>query len=534
MGLADTFVADPPVPGGLAASFVPDVAPVSLSPLETFGAQAVNVFGAGPAIAGAIGAVQGHDYAASRDAYAQMLAQAEQDNPLSSKAGRITSLLPETVIGGAAGKLVAPAVKAFSTAARLGKTASAAAGGVVGGAGFGAAGEVGKGLSAGKDAGDIALDALEGGLTGGALGGVLGGAAHKVGEFLGKAGEREVAGLVPEIAEGAGAKAAKRLAKNRENIVEVLKTEPTLLAASRRGALEALPVFKSKLEEIGGKLDPLYKQIDAATGGVSVRELVGHLDSEIKSLNKTPLNEAYSGGLQKIRDSILDAWAPAMRDAEKVAADLRAQGITRIPASLTPQDVLVPTQAVRKLTTQLQTRAVGVADGLHPSEAAKAKAEFAVIVKGFLDSHLDAGGAKALGLAEAVKAIREINKKYSAVAQMLEAVEQRSVKEATAGGTKTIARDILHRGSMIGAGVAAITGHPLAALGSLASHQIIDHLPALAKAADSRVAHIQRLAEAGNPQALKLIRSVQAARQVGTAGAGAAGSSLTTTMGAEQ
>lgn len=532
MGLADSFMAEPH--NELAASFQPEVAPVSLTPFETFAGQAVNIFGAGPAIAGGIGALEGKDYAASRDAYAEMLRQAGEDNPLSSKAGRIASLVPEAVIGSAVGKLAAPAVKAFSTLARLGETGSAIAAGAAGGAGYGAAAEAGKGLSEGKGAGEIAVDALEGAGGGAVLGGALGGAAHKVATFLKGAGEREVAGLVPEITEGAGAKVTKRVAKNREEIVAVLKSEPELLAASRRGAAEALPVFKSKLEEIGGKLDPLYKRIDAATGGVSVKELVGHLDTQIKDLAKTPLNEVYSGGLQKIRDSILDAWAPAMKDAERVAADLRAQGITRIPASLQPQDVLVPTQAVRKLTTQLQTRAVGVAEGLNPGETAKAKAEFASIVKGFLDSHLDAGSAKAPGLADAVKAIREINKKYSAVAQMLEAVEQRGIKEASGQGSKTIAKDILHRGSMIGAGVAALSGHPLAAVGSLASHQVLEHLPALAKAADSRVAHIQRLAEAGNPQALKLVRNIQRAREVGTAGAGAAGSMLTTTLGADQ
>jgi len=524
--------------GGLPAGWSLDELapePPEISPLRTVALNATNVFGAAPAISGAISAIGGGDYASARDAYQQQIDQANEQNPISSWVGKGISLVPETVLGGAVGKVASVGAKAFGVGARLAEAApltQSIVKGAIGGAGYGAASAGGEALSHGQD---VLPAAGEGALGGAAAGGALGAIFHGAGELFKRAPASDERNLLRGVAEGEGTsgsatpKVKKLLANQQKNVIDTLRADPELLRASRKPAIEAAPVFRGKLEAVGEQLDPAYKIIDEKTGGVSVRGLVEHLDGEIADLAKDPLNEVYSNGLAKIRDSLLDAWAPKIKEGQAVIQSLKAQGITKIPPSVIPSDVYVPTQKLRQVVTKLQTRAVDVINGLNPGESSKAKAEFAAILKDYLDSHLDAAAVDKAGEA-AVAHIKQLNKTYSALATMTKAIDQRAWKEQTGSVSgRGLVKNLLGHGTVTGAVVGAVSGHPVTALGALAAHQAVEHLPGAAAYANSKLAAVARAAQAGNPNALRLLKVAQFAKQVGTAGAGAVGSSVATT-----
>lgn len=508
---------------------------------STFAAKMFNPFGLGPVVTGLTAKLQGHDYATARDEARRQLGLAEEENPIAAKAGGVASIGSEMALGGVLGKVAGAGAKGlgFATSLRLGSPlATSVAKGVAGGAAYGAAGGAGEALSEGRD---VLPAALHGGAVGGLLGGVVGGVAHGIGKAFKGAGAKAEQDMLQGVAQGEGTlgsatvKTKKLMANIKPNILLTLREDPLLLKASRKLATEAEPVFRTKLEELGSKLDPLYQHVDQATGGVSVRGLVDHLDAEIRELAKQPLSEVYTNGLAKIRDSLTEAWAPGWKAANKTVDDLIAQGIpkVRIPKNLLPADVLVPTREARKVVTQLQTRATDVLGGLTPGETAKAKAEFAAVLKDYLDSHLDVAGGKSALAEQSVKAIRELNKRYSAVATMLSAIQQRGWKEATGSVTgKGLAGGLLKKGTLIGAGAMAMHGNIPGAIGSLAMHQVVDHLPQMVRGGNAKLAQLAALAEQGNPGALKILAAVQQGRRAGLVGSGAVGSNVATTMGA--
>lgn len=518
-----------------------DEAPVEqISPLKTIALNATNVFGAAPAIYGAGQAlVNGADYAQARDQYQQQIDTANEQNPISKWIGKGISLVPETVLGGAVGKVASVGAKAAGLGAKLAEAApltQSIVKGAIGGAGYGAASAGGEALSHGQD---VLPAAGEGALGGAAAGGTLGAIFHGAGELFRKAPGRDETNLLRGVAEGEGTsgsatpKVKKLLANQQKAVIDTLRNDPELLRASRKPAAEAAPIFRNKLEQVGEQLDPAYKIIDEKTGGVSVRGLVDHLDGEIAELAKDPLNEVYSSGLAKIRDSLLDAWAPKIKEGQQVIQQLKAQGITKIPPSVIPPDVYVPTQKLRQVVTKLQTRAVDVINGLNPGESSKAKAEFAALLKDYLDSHLDAAAVDKAGEA-AVAHIRQLNKQYSALATMVKAIDQRAWKEQTGSVSgRGLVKNLLGHGTVTGAFVGAVSGHPVTALGALAAHQAMEHLPAAAAFANSKLAALSRAADAGNPNAIRLLHNLQFAKQLGTAGAGSAGSSVTTTAASQ-
>jgi hypothetical protein len=509
---------------------------------EAFGIEAQNLFGAGPLIHGVISKLGGGDFSAARaDRQADLEAlENDEEHPWARRAGKLAALGAETLAGGAVGKVVSAGAKAAGIAAKLAPWAEAnpvmarVLEGIGGGAAYGAASGAGEAASKGED---ILPSAARGAAAGGALGGVVGGAFGALGKALKGAPERESEDLLRGVSHGTGESgsatvtARKLVDRDKQDILATLRSDPELTKAVQGPAKEALPVLQNRLEEVGSKLDPRYDIVDKVTGGVSVQNLVNVLNDEIATLRKTPLNEQYIKAVEDIRDSALRAWAPEM--SEHVAANERLTAMGLTPRAEVP-DVMVPTRDVRAMVTRLQTRGSQVINPLNPGEAAQMKADMAGMMKGFIDSHLDLAAEHSPEAKMAVDGIRALNDTYSALKNMYKAVEQRGWKEQT--GSKSLGghlASLFHGGGTAGALLMAAHGNIPGAAASLVAGHVVPKLPVAVRAGNSLLAQIQRGVEAGSPKAIALMKAIQAARTVGTAGAGAVGAAASGTL-AEQ
>ena len=163
-------------------------APPEESAGRSFALQATNVFGAAPVISGVIRKLtEGIPYSQGRDEYQAQIDAAKEQHPTASTIGSVASLVPETIIGGAVGKVAGAAGKAAGLAAKAAPFIEAhplitkALEGAVGGAAYGAASGAGSAASHGQDVLPAAAESAAGGAV---VGGVLGGAAAKVGDII--------------------------------------------------------------------------------------------------------------------------------------------------------------------------------------------------------------------------------------------------------------------------------------------------------------------------------------------------------------
>lgn len=543
MPLPAGFIPDAPEPaaGGLPPGFVPDAPEATertFSAPETFGLNAANLFGAGPAVYGALkyiqsGAQEG-SYTKARDELQGEIDATDQsdEHPWARRAGKLAAMVGETVVGGGVGKAVGLAAKGAGAVAKLAPWAvenpviAKALQGAASGAAYGAASGAGTAASKGEDV----VEGARGGVAGGALlGGALGGVAGAAGKLLRGAPEAEAENLLRGVTQGDGLhggstlKAKKLVDRQSEAIVDTLRSDPELRAVAVKPAKEALPVFQQRLEQVGSKLDPHYDVVDKVTGGVSVHNLVNTLDDEIARLAKDPLNEQYIAAVNDIKQSVLKAWAPDLEKISHSQGKLAQMGI-ETPLRLQPEDVMVPTREVRKMVTRLQTRGSQVINPLNPGEASKMKADMATMLKGFIDSHLDVAAEQSPQAAAAVSSIYDINRTYSALKTMTKAIEDRAWKESTGSTSGTgYLKQLFGHGGIAAAAPLAMAGHLPAAAAALVSGALVPKIPAAARAANSMLANLQRAAQAGNPRALRVLASLRTAQQIGTAGAGQAG-----------
>ena len=194
---------------------------------RSFALQATNVFGAGPVISGVLRKLtEGIPYAQGRDEYQAQIDAAKQQHPTASTIGSVASLIPETVLGGAAGKAVGAGAKALGVARTFANpVVDAAVHGAVAGAGYGAATQAGSAASHGED---VLPAAGVGALGGAALGGVLGAAGGKIAQVAGR---------------GAPAVAAAAAPAEVDPLIAQLRTildNPKTSALSRKAAQDAL------------------------------------------------------------------------------------------------------------------------------------------------------------------------------------------------------------------------------------------------------------------------------------------------------
>lgn len=529
--------------GGSEWSVVPETPPRTFSGPETFGLNAANLFGAGPAVYSALKYIaEGDPYKKSAAAEAARAdyqgaldtTEADDEHAWARRAGKLAAIGGETAIGAGAGALVGAGARAVGLASKIAPWAEAnpliakVLSGAASGGAYGAASGAGTAASKGQDVGE---EALKGAGVGAALGGALAGVAGGARKLLKGAPEREEADLLRGITNGTGEfggatpTAKKIIQRDREDIIATLRSDPELRAVVSGPAKLAEPVLKQRLEQVGSKLDPLYDVVDRATGGVSMHGLVNTIDDEIQRLGRTPLNELYVNALKDIKQSAIKAWAPDLERISESQAKLGALGI-ETPLRLQPQDAMVPTRDVRAMVTRLQTRGSQVINPLNPGEASQMKADIAGFMKSnVIDAHLDIAAQQGPEVAQAVDAIRGINTTYSALKNMTKAIEQRAQKEGTGsvslGGNL---KQLLTHGAGGASAAMLLHGNLPGAATTAAGALLASQAPKIARGVNTSLATLQRAAEAGNPKARALLDTLTNLRKVGTAGAGHVGS----------
>lgn len=301
---------------------------------ETIGRNAVNLFGAGPAVSGAFQAIaNGRKYEEGRDETRRHLQEANEQNPIAGYVGKGIALGGETLLGGALGKAVSIGAKLTGAAealspvmARLGSTGGAIAKGALGGAAYGAAGSAGSALSEGRD---VLPAAAEGAATGGALGGALGGVAHKIGQaFEGAVGSQNesivrgaseralprkqsaLADLIEkELPAGAKSKvsASDVIQENRDLLKGFRSADPETVAAAREATL-------AKVDELDVGKGAKYAQVDKALGGgAPARAAIDDLENKAATETEAPWKKVLTDKV----DSLKQQWSSISTDEAK-------------------------------------------------------------------------------------------------------------------------------------------------------------------------------------------------------------------------
>lgn len=510
MGLADSFKEDANQPASLAASFTEDAEPMQYTPLETFGLHATNVFGAGPAIQAAVNSVlRGGSYDQWREAFKKAQGESEEQNPRAALAGKVTSIVPETILGGAAGKAIAGGAKLAGIAGRTSAFATKspilanAIEGALAGAGYGAAGGAGEALSNDTDVlSGAAKGVLPGAVAGGAFGAVAGGISKLAKSAATKADEA----LIKSVT-GEGKAAAELTPEAKDEILSLIRSDPEVRSALAKPAAQAEKAILSRAESVAEKIKPLTSEVDKVTGGISLGKFSRAIDEEIASLSKTPLREAERKSLDEARNSILTAWGgdavQALQSNEaKESKVLRDALINKLDR------VRVPSENFVKLQTEIA------------ADSGKGKDYIASVVKKAIDDHLAEAATKSPEISSVVDQINSLGKQESLLRMIGDAAGKKTEKEAHSGLDKLIGI-FTHHGP-VGAGLALATGHPLPALALAA--------PAAAKKGTEFLAYIAREAAAGNPKAIRALKAAQAARSIGTAGAARIGQSQSSTL----
>ena len=338
MGATDA----PPAAGGggltlqqLEAMGATDEAPAEQYSIpETIGRNAVNLFGAGPAVSGAFQAIANNrPYEEGRDETRRHLEEANAQHPIAGYVGKGVALGAETLLGGVAGKALSVGAKLTGAAealspvlTKLGSTGTSIAKGALGGAAYGAAGSTGEALSEGKD---VLPAAATGAATGGVLGGALGGVAHKIGEafggaeaaqnesFVRGASERALprkqsalADLIEkELPAGAKSKvtAGEVLQENRDILKGFRSADPETVQAAQQAVLE-----KADSYEIGKAAK--YEQVDKALGGgAPARAAIDDLENKAATETEAPWRKVLTDKV----DSLKRQWSSVSTDEAK-------------------------------------------------------------------------------------------------------------------------------------------------------------------------------------------------------------------------
>lgn len=370
----------------------------------------------------------------------------------------------------------------------------------------------GLGSSEATDVGGIAKDIG----VGAALGGAGGAVAHGVGVGIGRAlGGAEEAGsrqAVKGIVAGEGKAPPASMALTRklidnENVPGLLREDVngTTLAREAYKPAEAIqPLVEAKQAEIGKGLDEIYDKADAASGGVKVSDLVKHYDSQIAELGKSPINESEVRSLEKVRDSVLKAWAPDLGAALKTEEAANPAVRTAILKSL---DASVPSKEVRALATKLQSQ--GATDETNPALATQIRQRLGSVTRDFVNGHV----GNVLG-ADDRAALEGLNARMSASYAVQNALDDRAIKESAGrisqkGGLETL---LGHGATAASVGMLAHGNIPAAAATFLAP-KVIAQLPRAGRFATTQAARaneillsIRHAASMGNPWAQSQIR----------------------------
>lgn len=461
-----------------------DLSPQQFTPVETFGMQATNVFGAGDIVGAAVNSVlrgKGwQDYQKWKDSFKQSREVAVAENPRAAMAGSVAAIVPEMALGGAVGKAVQAGSKAVGLASKIAPWAEAnpiiskVLSGGMSGAGYGAASGAGEAASTGED---MLSGAVSGAGAGAFVGGAVGG----------------VFGTFSKIFRGAGDRADDAVIKSigrvddtvRKDVLSIVRADKPLQKLIAKDAMAAGEAAAHRVDEVVAKFEPEFQRLEGK--GVDALDISKAFADEISALSKTPLKERAVKELESVSDSVLKTLAHG-KDATK------AEGRT-----VSFKDI------------------AGVIDELATGGGKRAERS-ADIFRTLRDKAFSSLDGEAKEAANAIKRLEGEKKALTAISDALKG------KPESDGGIHKIISLFTHHGP-VGAGLALAAGHPIPAAVLAA--------PASKRAADSALAMLQREAAAGNPKAIALLKSAGIIRKVGTAGAASVGATQNGTI-AEQ
>jgi len=504
-------VADPkfdPEPQGFAAVDNPqfDAEPEQIGAGETFAQNLTNVFGGGPALVAAVNYVtRGIPYEQTREAYKQRMSQAAEQNPRAALAGKVASIVPETILGGAVGKAVGAGAKVAGLAERAAPFVKAnplitsILEGGLGGAGYGAASGAGEALSEG---GDVGSGALKGAAGGAAVGGAFGVLTGGIAKAAKGAVERADSALVPGVTDAIAG-------KERSEVVSALRKDSELRKIASKPTAEALQGLEERASGLKGRADELIAQIDAKTGGLPIGKFAAAIDKEVETLGRTPLREQYAKALETVKDSALKAWVP-----EDLSALIGSPAAKESKTGLM-ENLLKRRDAAPIPVAKLEELTRDVTANLKAPEEVKSHVEN--ILRSVRDAHLLDSVTKNPEIKSAADQLRDLDRDFNIISTITGTLKSRP---EGAGGLEKLISMLTH--GPLGAAVELASGHPVKAAFTAAKP--------LAKKGTELLAWLQREAANGNQKAIRAIKAAEAARTVGTAASGVVGSAQSGTL----
>jgi hypothetical protein len=264
----------------------------------------------------------------------------------------------------------------------------------------------GVGSSDSTNAGDLAREALVGGATGAALGA----AGSKIfGRYAGTAVERHAKHIAEDVTQGSNMVNKRRFAQVQELAADVFDQDKPLRKALGDPE-KALDMIGDRLGTYGKQTVPLYQKVDQAYRPMMVSEVTAPIDAEIARYAAEPGKETIASALGRIKDNF-------------VAATTRGQAT---PNLSTP----VPTQLVRRWTSNLLSEADSTMGSLAETERYQVKDQLHKVADGILKDHLEAAAQAAPGARDAVGELRELNKKLTVLIKAKDVIGIRAVKES--------------------------------------------------------------------------------------------------------
>jgi hypothetical protein len=400
--------------------------------------------------------------------------------------------------GGLATAVAAPAVapvRAAQTAAP--NLLRAVASSARTGAGYGALGAAGSSQATTPQG--LIDDTVTGTATGAGLGAGLTTAARAVGATAGALSRSSRAKLAKDatgdLLGSTGGKTKKAIARDRDDVADVILNDPEIAVAIRKPASKALPVVEKKLEAELSRRSPAYATVEQALP-ITPSKVLSQLDDRIAAAEKEPLNDDVVGELQAVRDSLAKTWgAPAAGAAG-------------------PEKAIAVTD-LRRALSNAQKRSVGTGDA---TQARRMRGEVTRSLDEILNGHLDEAAKVSDDAAAAVDEIRDMNRRYSALRRIEDHLHVRADAEGGKGRLSPLVKGglagatalstLASTGSIkaaLGAGAGAyLTPAALAAAGKLSSaaNRALARLTSARAAGQPTAALAKEALEAGVPAAL--------------------------------
>lgn len=266
----------------------------------------------------------------------------------------------------------------------------------------------GAGNSEAEDLGGIAKDAA----IGGAAGAALGAAGNKLfGRYANTAVERHAKHIAEDVTEGANMVQARRFAKVQELAADVFDKDPELRKALGNPA-KALDVVDQRFATYGPQTGPIYQKIDAAFRPMTIGEAMAPVEAQIAKYAQEPGKETIAAALERSKDNFVSALSRSRVWAGKI------------------EDMPVPTQTVRRWTSNLLSEADHTLGSIAETERYRIKDELHSVADRILKDHIDDAAKAVPALKPEVAELTDLNKKLRVLNAAKEALEVRATKES--------------------------------------------------------------------------------------------------------